>query len=278
MKKHQGDLIIREGDKTDYSQLEEVTGYLEIYSNAKLDNLTSVGGSLEIHSNAKLDNLTSVGGSLYIYSKAKLEAPNLTSVGGSLYIYSNAKLDNLTSVGGSLDIHSNAKLEAPNLTSVGGNLYIYSNAKLDNLTSVGGDLYIYSDAKLDAPFLKGLKYKSVDGYLFIIESERKKGDITILKGYNAKGVKDNVIVKEPCFVAENGDYQSHGQDLKQAIKDLEFKILTDKIKKEPISMEDYITPEKYRMITGACEFGVNSWLKENGITQKRIKVKNILPI
>ena len=202
MEKHIGNLIIREGDKTDYSQLKEVTGYLSINSDAKLDNLTSVGGSLSI----------------------------------------------------------------------------YSDAKLDNLTSVGGYLSIYSDAKLDAPFLKGLKYKSVDGYLFIIESERKKGDITILKGYNAKGVKDNAIVKEPCFVAEKGEYQAHGQDLKQAIKDLDFKILSDKIKKEPISMEDYITPEKYRMITGACEFGVNSWLKENGITQKRIKVKNILPI
>ena len=33
---YEGDLVIKEGDKNDYSQLEKVTGYLEIHSNAEL--------------------------------------------------------------------------------------------------------------------------------------------------------------------------------------------------------------------------------------------------
>jgi len=43
---HKGDLIIEKGNNTDYSKLTEVTGYLSINSDAKLDNLTSVGGGL----------------------------------------------------------------------------------------------------------------------------------------------------------------------------------------------------------------------------------------
>ena len=278
MKKHQGDLIIRQGDNTDYSQLEEVTGYLYISSATKLEapNLTSVGGGLYIYSGAKLEapNLTSVGGNLYIYSGAKLD--NLISVGGYLSINSDAKLDNLISVGGGLSIHSNAKLEAPNLKSVGGNLYIYSGAKLEapNLKSVGGDLYIHSDAKLDAPFLKGLKYKSIDNYLFIIESEKTKGNITILKGYNAKGVKDNVIVKAPCYVVQSGDKYAHGETIKQAKESLIYKIAdrnTDEYK--GLTLESEVTFEQgvemYRKITGSCESMTKQFAEANKFKGKK---------
>ena len=294
---HKGDLTIRYGDNTDYSQLTEVTGYLyidsnakfeannltsvggnlSINSNAKLDNLTSVGGNLYINSNAKLDNLTSVGGDLYIYSNAKLEANNLTSVGGDLYIYSNAKFEanNLTSVGGNLSINSNAKLD--NLTSVGGYLYIGSNAKLDNLTSVGGDLYIYSNAKLEAAFLQHLKWKSVDRNLFIIESTKSKNDIIIYKGYNAKGVKDNVIRKENCYVAESGKFYAHGKSIKQAVEDLQFKLICEKLKNQPINKDTVIDIKYYRLVTGACEFGVKSFIESNGLKDS-YKACELLPI
>jgi len=64
-----------------------IPGNLSIYSDAKLEALTSVGGYLSIYSDAKLEAnaLTSVGGYLYIDSDAKLEANALTSVGGYLY-------------------------------------------------------------------------------------------------------------------------------------------------------------------------------------------------
>ena len=99
----------------------------------------------------------------------------------------------LKEVTGYLSINSDAKL--PNLTTVTGYLSINSDAKLDapNLTTVGGYLSINSDAKLDAPFLKDLKWKSIDSYLFVVESIKVKSDTTIYKGYNIKNVKHNVI-------------------------------------------------------------------------------------
>ena len=51
---YEGNLIIKEGDKNDYSQLEKVTGSLYINSNAELSALQSVGGYLYINSNAEL--------------------------------------------------------------------------------------------------------------------------------------------------------------------------------------------------------------------------------
>ena len=56
----EGNLVIKAGDKNDYSEVERITGYLSIHSNAKLE----------------ASNLQSVGGYLYIDSNAKLEAPN----------------------------------------------------------------------------------------------------------------------------------------------------------------------------------------------------------
>ena len=199
--KHEGDLIIRKGDVTEYSLLKEVTGSLSIQTDAKL----------------------------------------------------------------------------PNLTTVGGSLYIYSDAKLPNLTTVGGSLHIYSDATLDAPFLKDLKWKSIDGYLFVIESTKVKGDTTIYKGYNIKNVKDNVITKDECYVAEQGVYYAHGKTIKKAVEDVNFKTISEKLKKEPINKDTVIDMKYYRLITGACEMGVQSFIKGNGLKES-YKASELLPI
>ena len=183
----------------------------------------------------------------------------LTSVGGNLSINSNAKLDNLTSVGGYLSIGSNAKLEA------------------NNLTSVGGYLYINSNAKLEAAFLQHLKWKSIDRNLFIIESTKSKGDIIIYKGYNAKGVKDNVIRKENCYVAESGKFYAHGKSIKQAVEDLQFKLISEKLKNQPINKDTVIDIKYYRLVTGACEFGVKSFIESNGLKDS-YKACELLPI
>ena len=50
-----GDLRIEKGDKTDYSELEEVTGFLYIHNSADLKNLKSVGSSLYIYSSISIN-------------------------------------------------------------------------------------------------------------------------------------------------------------------------------------------------------------------------------
>ena len=92
-----------------------------------LKQYTWISWDLYIYSNVKLNNLTSVWWDLSIYSNAKLNANNLTSVWWNLYISSNVKLNNLTSVWWDLSIYSNVKLNANNLTSVWWDLSISSN-------------------------------------------------------------------------------------------------------------------------------------------------------
>ena len=74
MKTYEGNILI---DSSNYEQWNE-----------KLKDCEKITGYLSIYSQAKLDNLKSVGGNLYINSQAKLEAPELKSVGGYLYINS----------------------------------------------------------------------------------------------------------------------------------------------------------------------------------------------
>jgi len=318
--KHQGDLIIKtKADAQKYADVTEVSGYLSIRADAKLDALASVGGDLYIYADAKLDALTSVGGYLSIYADAKLDAPELTSVGGGLSIHADAKLDALTSVGGYLSIYADAKLDAlasvggdlyinadaklDALTSVGGGLYIHADAKLDalasvggglyihadakldapELTSVGGDLYIHADAKLDAPelFVKGFSnFKVFDGIPCAVMSAKKKGDTEILSCRQAK-IKNQRIVGDKFFVAKKGDITAHGKDAKTALEELAFKIGDrdiDQYRNMPATTCK--SPDEwafvYRMVTGACRYGTQSFMESKGKLKKTYTLAEII--
>ena len=180
---------------------------------------------------------------------------------------------------GDLTIRQGDNRDYSKLTEVTGDLSIYSDSKLEaaNLTTVGGNLHILANAKLEAAFLKDLKWKAVDRNLFIIESTKSKADITIYKGYNAKGVKDNIIKKEDCYVAECGKFYAHGKSIKKAVEDLQFKLISEKLKNEPINKDTVIDIKYYRLVTGACEFGVKSFIESNGLKES-YKASELLPI
>ena len=178
---------------------------------------------------------------------------------------------------GNLKIREGDTRDFSKLEEITGYLYIYGSAKLeaDNLTSVGGNLYINRSAKLEAKFLKNINWKSVDGYLFIIESEKTTKGINVLSGYNAKSVVKGKLVKRPTiYVAEKDNFQAHGDSINKAIEDLQFKIISEKLKKEPINKDTVFTIQYYRLITGACELGVKEWMQshkiEEGITAEKL--------
>jgi hypothetical protein len=101
-----------------------------------------------------------------------------------------------------------------------------------------------------------------------------------LAGYNLLSMKNEVIKKELCYVASQDNFHAHGKTIKQAIKDLKFKLIAEKFKKEPITKDTKITVEYYRIITGACSFGCRSWMDANNIPYKMIgeDVKELKPI
>ena len=82
---------------------------------------------------------------------------------------------------------------------------------------------------------------------------------------------------ETLYIVTKDGYSAHGKTLKQANEDVNFKIESEKLKNEPILKDTIVTVKHYRLITGACEVGVKSWMQENNI-KEGLTAKELLPI
>ena len=92
-------------------------------------------------------------------------------------------------------------------------------------------------------------------------------------------MKNEVVEKQDCYVAEKDGFTAHGETVKKAIADLQFKIVAEKLKNEPIKADTMITVNHYRLVTGACELGVKAWMQQNGLTgTEEMRADALLPI
>ena len=112
-----------------------------------------------------------------------------------------------------------------------------------------------------------VKIKHVDGYTMVIFSEKKTGQLTV---YKTQYFEDYANGKKTMqYVVENDKLTAHGDTVKQAVADLQFKIMQSMDVSEHVHRvkeSGYITPMDYRLLTGACESGTNRWLTDNGYT------------
>ncbi len=99
----------------------------------------------------------------------------------------------------------------------------------------------------------------------MIENEKTSKGIRIYSGYNFVSMNKKKIEKDVCFVAEKEGFMAHGETIRKAVSDLQFKIVAEKLKKEPINKDTKFTVKYYRLLTGACDFGVRSWMTANGV-------------
>lgn len=259
----------------------------------------SVGGNLDLRNLTHLPKGFSpvVGGDLDLRNLTHLPDGFSPVVGGILYLNSLTSLPDgfNPTVGGSLFLKSLTSLPKGFSPSVGGNLYLSNLTHLpkdfspivggwlglDSLTSlhegfspnVGVSVYLKNDkiainskTKKIIEF-KGGKYIKCDGIFTEVVSRKKNI-------YKVKKINQ----EKEFFLIVEGEFSAHGQTLKEAKKDLEFKILQDRIKKEPIYPDTIISVDKYRAITGACTHGVQMWLQENKITEKEMKAKDLFPL
>ena len=144
---------------------------------------------------------------------------------------------------------------------------------------VGAGCFCYNAMlKSVRTFNHKLATKDIDGYCFVIESTKTTKGITIYSGYNLNSINNTAINKINCFVAEKGKFTAHGDTEAKAIEDLHFKRVAEKLKHAPIKENTIIDIRYYRLITGACELGVRSWMQQNGITNEKITAKELLPI
>ena len=168
-------------------------------------------------------------------------------------------------------------IELKALTTCGSDCFSYNSSltgiELKALTTCGPYCFSYNSS-LTGIELKNsnLSVKNIDGYCFVITNTKTSKGIKIYSGYNFS--LDNKI---NSFVAEKDGFTAHGSTIKKAIDDLQFKIVSEKLKKEPIKEDTVLTIQYYRLITGACEFGVKEWMSNNKIDEG-ITAKELLPI
>jgi hypothetical protein len=195
-------------------------------------------------------------------------------------------------VGGYLYLGSVTTLPENFNPTVGGYLYLGSVTTLpENFNpTVGGYLYLRHDLKAKVKVNKpNLPLNTAKNkLLFWQDGKFVKADGMFTEVLNKKGnvyrVRKVHSLKE-FYLVTDGTTHAHGETLAKAKEDFRFKVMSEKLKKEPILEDTIITINHYRLVTGACEFGVKSWMDQvfndaerKTISEKGIKAKDLLPI
>lgn len=194
------------------------------------------------------------------------EAPMLTSIGHDNFAFcitlQHFKTPMLTAIGrDNFFACALTHFEVPELTIMEtGNF-----EECDALTNVRLGKYNYT-------------VKSADRVLTIIEKTKKRNEIRIHTGFILNSYNGGASYLSETVLVEKDGFFAHGETVKKAMEDLQFKIAVEKIKKEPIYEDTVITEQYYRTITGACEQGIKNWREENNITVESLTAKELLPI
>ena len=242
-----------------------VGGWLYL-SNTKItslpDNLT-VGGWLDLRGTkitSLPDNLT-VGGGLDLRGTKITSLPDNLTIGGSLWL-NNTSIsslpDNLT-VGGNLDLRGTLITSLPDNLKVGDRIISCEN--LGHYTRLQNGDYVEG------------KYLFADGILTHVKRAKKIGEYTF---YVGKIPGMNVVF--------DGKYYAHCETFSEGVRDIEFKRASDRGSDQyrsltldsEVSKDEAIT--MYRVITGACQQGTESFVSSLETTKDRYTIREMISI
>ena len=212
---------------------------------------------------------------------------NKLIINGSLDLRSLTSVDKdflkETTINGSLDLQSLTSVDKDFLkeTTINGYLYLHSLTSVDKdflkETTINGSLDLRSLTSVDKNMVQANVKQLESGY-----NEKRSYcyfDDILSKVLSVKETKGYTIYTTPFgFIAQKRDKTAHGNTIKKAIIDLEFKFIAEKLKKEPINKDTVITDAYYRIITGSCEQGVIEWKRKNRVDVEEILAKELLPI
>ena len=226
------------------------------------DNLT-VGGDLVLsytEISSLPDNLT-VGGWLRLNGTRITSLPDNLTVGGWLNLRGTRITtlpDNLT-VGGTLDLRGTKITSLPDNLKVGGRIISCEN--LDHYTRLQNGDYVEGE------------YLFADGILTHVKRVKKIGEYTF---YIGKFPGKNVVF--------DGKYYAHCKTFRDGVRDIEFKRASDRGSDQyrsltldsEVSKDEAIT--MYRVITGACQQGTDSFVNSLRDTKDRYTIREMISI
>ena len=169
-------------------------------------------------------------------------------------------------MGGSLDLQDTGITALPDNLTVGGYLYLEGTGITD-ISKVNSKIPSVLSWRKE-------KYILIDG--IFAEVINKRNGVYKLKKPNSKSVFF-------CVTDGLGRY-AHGNTVKEAKDDLLYKLSSDDKKEqyENIELESVLTFDEcirfYRLMTGACAFGVKEFIERNNIERRDYTVREIIDI
>jgi len=176
------------------------------------------------------------------------------------------------------------EISLPALQQTGSDCFSFCDAlteiSLPALQQTGSDCF-YSCAALTEISLpdKKILVEYLDNIVTYIIRKRKN---VIIGGINLC-VNDSELKYDECFIVTDGVNFSHGKSIKEAKKSLLYKISNrDTTKYKSMNLDSVLTLkegiEAYRVITGACEFGVKNFIEGLGKAKSKYTIKEIIKI
>lgn len=204
-------------------------------------------------------------GSLIIAEGRRISLPDNLTVEGVLDLSFTkiTSLPNNLTVGYSLDLRGTQITSLPDNLTVGGSLYLDGTQITEEETKKVNKLK-------NGDYKKGV-YVYVDGILTRVKSARKFGEYTYYYGKN-KG--ENVV--------SDGTDFAHCKTFKEGVTDIAFKRAKDRgaDQYKGLSLDKEFTPEEaitmYRIITGACRQGSESFVKSLGKLKDKYTLREII--
>ena len=164
-----------------------------------------------------------------------------------------------------------------------GSVYLRSLTVLPENVKFNNKGYVYLDSLNNTEvYYRGQKFiiRTIDGYPMLCNSFKNFQGVKVTKAFFFKGgeLKD---LKE-CFIAEKDDLYAHGETLKKAVDDLNFKYLQKNLDKtevvKGILKKGTVSRNEYRLLTGACKLGVENFCTQMNITEDELHIEEVLKI
>lgn len=166
--------------------------------------------------------------------------------------------------------HLEAIILPNGLTHIGA--YVFDNCKhLKNIIIPDTVIFINVFAFLNCESLQSIQWhkkiyniQCINGFCMELHKKAQFNNYSILKYSYFPGT-------DIFWLASKNDYYGYGTTLREAIQDVDFKLLQEKNVQKTINKvqrQGYATAMDYRIITGACETGINEFLTEHNLTWK----------
>jgi len=258
------------------------------------DSVTSIG-DWTFKGCSNLTSITLPGSVTCIGEGAFEDCSNLTSVNipdgvtsiGDCAFWGCSNLTNITLPGSVTCIGEGAFAECSNLTSINipdsvtsiGDWTFEDCSNLTSITIPDSITRIRYSAFEGCTGLKSSTFKRydttysciyADGIMAFVMSQKALNQMTVYKAKLFEGIDSGELLLEDCVIAEQDGVFAHGETLKKAMSDLQFKQAKNRGADQyrelsmdaQVSFEDAVT--MYRVITGACEFGTEQFIKTFG--------------